>query len=728
MCRVFAFIFSLLVIIHSTYAYDWGTNPGDGSVGNPYQISSAEQLVAIGSDPVLLDKNYILMNDINMDPNVTGIPVFTTAVIAPDIDPNYYPFDGIPFTGTFDGNGLTISNLTIDASMTGNDYLGLFGYIDDPKAHVKNLGLENLNISTELSIGSNACCGGVCGGNKYGWISNCYVTGSIRGGGEDDNLGGLCGLNYYGSITHCHTTNSVSGGSRLGGLCGLNTYGTITNSYSTGSVTGSENADYLGGLCGNNAQSSNISLCYAMGSVTSGKNSEYVGGLCGYNAQSSNISFCYAMGSVTGTYFIGGLCGYNGTYGYCNINYCYATGCVIGYYYLGGLCGKNAGGIISNCYSTGSITGVNYLGGFCGENTGSISYCYFLDTVGINNEVGTPLTDSQMREQASFVGWDFVEETANGTSSWWIIHSEEYPSLYILDPNFVPHEFWGEGTEQKPYLIYDPNDLGAIWQQPDSYYRLEYDLDLSDISWSNAVIPDFRGVFNGNGYAISHLTIAGGCYLGLCGTLRSSATVINLGLENINITGGDDSLFVGGLCGENYGNIANCYATGVVIGGVDSQHLGELCGSNNYGNIRNCYTTGSVSGGNNSYGLGGLCGMNYHGNIIDCDSVTSVTGYQCLGGLCGYNMAGHIIHCYSTGSVTGYLYLGGFSGRNSGWIRNCYASGLITGYDYLGGLCGDNYNSIINSYATGPVTGGPNSFGLGGLCGVNIFNTLSIRW
>jgi len=140
--------------------------------------------------------------------------------------------------------------------------------------------------------------------------------------------------------------------------------------------------------------------------------------------------------------------------------------------------------------------------------------------------------------------------------------------------------------------------------------------------------------------------------------------------------------------------ISNCYATGQVTGGDNSCYLGGLCGYNE-GMISNCYSEGWVTGGDDSFRLGGLCGENHSSTISKCyasGTVTAGTSSYHLGGLCGYNS-------YST-------------------IINCYATGWVTGDDYLGGLCGRNYKGTIsNCYATGYVTGGEESSNLGGLCG-----------
>jgi len=67
-----------------------------------------------------------------------------------------------------------------------------------------------------------------------------------------------------------------------------------------------------------------------------------------------------------------------------------------------------------------------------GYNEGSsISHCYFLITSGPDNGYGTPLPDEEMKQQSSFVGWDFTNETANGTNDYWrmCVDGVDYPRL-----------------------------------------------------------------------------------------------------------------------------------------------------------------------------------------------------------------------------------------------------------------------------------------------------------
>ena len=114
-------IIVLAIFCVPVMAYDWSTNPGDGSEANPYQISTPEQLMSIGSDEILVTKHYVLTNDIVFDPNNNPNHVFTEALIAPNTSP-VSDFQGTPFSGSFNGNWHTIYGLKITG---GFSYSGL---------------------------------------------------------------------------------------------------------------------------------------------------------------------------------------------------------------------------------------------------------------------------------------------------------------------------------------------------------------------------------------------------------------------------------------------------------------------------------------------------------------------------------------------------------------------------------------------------------------------------
>jgi hypothetical protein len=366
---------------------------GSGTAGNPYKIANAADLLALAGNTSDYDANFVLTADINLgasDP-------FTTAVIAPDTNNANTTFDGTAFTGIFDGNNHTISNLTIDTSGAGNDYLGLFGKIGSTGL-VKNLGLVDVNI---IGGADSIYLGGLAGWNASGaTISNCYSTGKISGGTSAYHLGGLAGDND-GYISYCHSTVTINGGQNsqdLGGLVGFGG-GTIIGSYSTSDVNGGNNAQYLGGLMGRDwGAGGTISQCYSTGSVKGGSASQYLGGLVGFD-NSGSISNCYTTGDVNGGSGVSDLAGLIGYNYYAAVSYCYSTGDV-----NGGSGASNLGGLVA------------------AANHGTVSHCYFLEGSGPDDGNGTPLTDAQMKKAGSFVGWDFAYK-------WQIFEGVSYPKL-----------------------------------------------------------------------------------------------------------------------------------------------------------------------------------------------------------------------------------------------------------------------------------------------------------
>ncbi|NLX22478.1 MAG: hypothetical protein GXY55_12550, partial [Phycisphaerae bacterium] len=113
-------------------------------------------------------------------------------------------------------------------------------------------------------------------------------------------------------------------------------------------------------------------------------------------------------GAVTGTWSVGGLVGlnYEGT-----VSNCYATGAVTGDREVGGLVGRNYQGTVSDCYATGAVTGNTRVGGLVGYNySGTVSNSYWdMQTSGQSTSAGgAGKTTAEMKQQATFVGWDFT--------------------------------------------------------------------------------------------------------------------------------------------------------------------------------------------------------------------------------------------------------------------------------------------------------------------------------
>ena len=137
--------------------------------------------------------------------------------------PNY------PFGGTFDGNGMTITNLYIDQPNT--EYQGFFGYT--LSANLYEVGLVNITAS-----GRNYT-GGMVAYAENTYMRDCYVNGGSLF--ALSYCGGLVGYQDEGTnsiISGCYNTCSVSGNHYVGGLVGFSNYSTVRNSYVAASVTG----------------------------------------------------------------------------------------------------------------------------------------------------------------------------------------------------------------------------------------------------------------------------------------------------------------------------------------------------------------------------------------------------------------------------------------------------------------------------------------------------------
>jgi hypothetical protein len=385
-------------------AIDW--LEGTGAVENPYQIDTAEQLILLGKASILWEKHFVLDGDIDLDPNLPAGQVFAQAVIP-------------AFSGVFDGNGHTISHLTIN----GGSSLGLFGLLERG-AEVSDLGVVDVNIT-----GSGYFVGGLAGYNDWGSLTHCYSTGLVSG---SRSVGGLVGGDY-GNIINCHSTGSVGGVSGIGGLVGGKNRGSLTDCHSTCTVGGESS---VGGLVGENGLSwihSTVTRCYSVGTVNGGN---YVGGLVGYNYGS--ITASYSSGPVIGDVNVGGLVGENNW----GIDASYSTSVVSGDSCVGGLVGQNYDGTVTQCYSTGAVSGAG--GGLVGAyyplyshrtvNQATVACFWDTQTSGqAASAGGTGMTTAELRTAKTFLeaGWDFVDETANGTEDlWWILEGKDYPRLW----------------------------------------------------------------------------------------------------------------------------------------------------------------------------------------------------------------------------------------------------------------------------------------------------------
>ena len=298
---------------------------GDGSSNNPYEITNAAELYwfAAQVNSGAMGECAKLMNDI----------VIQTGVLNADGGLNSGTFEEWtpignktnPYTGTFDGDGHTISGLYVNSNA--ND-VGLFGYMNYDGT-IKNVGVEDSYINSTHITG---CVGGVCATNDGGIIENSYNKGTINGtvAASNASVGGVCGSNLQnGSITNCYNEGIIRVTvpipyANVGGVCGWNNGGTIENGYNTGAVTseitvvGTISYANVGGVCGSNGDL--LKNCYNEGTVSGmaveAASNAIVGGVCGWNSSTTENS--YNTGEVSGTaidessqIIVGGVCGWN---------------------------------------------------------------------------------------------------------------------------------------------------------------------------------------------------------------------------------------------------------------------------------------------------------------------------------------------------------------------------------------------------------------------------------
>lgn len=203
-----------------------GFDEGKGTDGDPYVINTWTQLQLIANDYELLDKHYIMKNHLNEDDS--------------DRPVNFKPIGSSkrPFTGGFNGDGFTITGLTINRPT--ESHVGLFGYCSAP--------LDKITLITADVTGLSHV-GGIAGTSTSSIIL-CSVLGIIKLKGNAGHVGGLIGKIDDGYILDCYSRATVvAGGDYIGGLTGELMDGAIIYSYFAGNLSYST-ARNSGGLYG----------------------------------------------------------------------------------------------------------------------------------------------------------------------------------------------------------------------------------------------------------------------------------------------------------------------------------------------------------------------------------------------------------------------------------------------------------------------------------------------
>lgn len=196
------------------------------------------------------------------------------------------------FTGTFDGNGHTVT-LAID--QPSKDNIGLFSKISST-ATIKN-------VTVDGTVTGSRCVGGIAG-TSNGTITQCQnkatITATKNGSGNYSQAGGIVGYAENATITSCANVGNVNAapndGRRCGGVAGYAKTSVIENCYNQGQVsscsTGSSAA--VGGIAGYIDSNASVMNCYNSGAISCAAPSQ-VAKLVGWNA-GSTIKNCYYLG------------------------------------------------------------------------------------------------------------------------------------------------------------------------------------------------------------------------------------------------------------------------------------------------------------------------------------------------------------------------------------------------------------------------------------------------
>ena len=532
---------------------------------------------------------------------------------------------GTPFTGTLNGNGQTISDLT----MSGTTYQGLFGA--GVGAAFTNVQFLDVDV-TASGQWSGALAGNLTVGCE---VIGCSSTGTIDGTGV---CGGLIGYIHTGWVEECWSSATVtSSGNSNGGLIGW------TNNGSHGG------SSYEGAL-----------NCYATGDVTVTGVTENTGGFAGRGAWSA-MTNCYASGTVTGAANVGGFVGNIASK---NIINCYATGDV-----------------------TGDVDTWDTVGPLTGTGTSITNSWYAADATVVNNGTGGNI-NSDGTETTNKSDFYVVTQNVydNGSPVWdfstpvWYARAAGYPKLEAV----VSIGSWTDLAAIASDLAGD-YALTADLDSSDGDYSSAGGDDWTGIG--QGATP-FTGTFDGDGYTISDLIEDDAAYGCLFGVTEGS-TISNLGvidvdatstnsytggivgwhkvssvMTNCYATGTVDGVYnIGVLVGENNAStIDKCYSSGAAIGsnnktgGLVGNHTGATAA------ITNCYSSATADG----LQCGGLVGQIWNNPVItNCYATGDVTGSTYAGGLVGNCTSGYTVkNSYATGTVAGTGTLAGLIGND----------------------------------------------------------------
>lgn len=700
--------------------YTFTVRIGDGSTDNPYFISSAEQMLRIGAMDTLwtLGDSYEVVS--NIDFKETWVDGKATSWKPIGDRDNH-------FTGNFNGGTKTISNLIIDETCS-SDYVGLFGYVESG-AKIEKVTLVNPQIK---ATGKNV---GAIAGYSESAITRCKVVNGVVSSSNtsaDAYVGGIVGFatrtQTENEIAMCQIENvALNSGNVVGGIAGKFESGVIANCKVGATIANNKDVkpNYAGGLVGeisakNFTQNVGTAKTFTYNSLiqtnlviaTFGKDGE------AYNATNNNILIANdSLSGDSATEYVG------------NVFYSDAFDSTNATKFTRQEIDDQNKYQYTNKYS--KVVSWDFSGtwSFDGKTeTDSMGPYIVQDGVGQTIRPLRNGTEINKANAADVIG-QLMEagksDATSGVLNYTYVISE---NVEIDVKEAFPAGWTPIGNVERPFG-------GTV-----------YGVDGAKITLKNVVIPTSNIIaYAAKGTRNFEKTA------GIFGCTSSSASISDVEILDL-IINSDDSAYVGGLVGKNYGILDNskisglCIKNGQYVGGVVGYNGGELAhciveaddnlkeipegqteevtlDTKIYANGKSARFVGGVVGFNaksiycckadiivegvsteNGSYVGGVVGQNAAGaNVILSAKVggnTQAGGNSIrLGGVVGTN-AGSVDRCYSelsavTAAKNHSSYVGGIVGETQqGTITSSYFDGTLEGY-YVGGIVGNNYNATI---------------------------------
>lgn len=559
-----------------------------------------------------------------------------SVILLTDIDLTGVDFSGIPiFCGNFDGNGHTVSGLSITRD---GSNMGLFRYVGDSAL------IQNLTVSGEVTPdGSRSAVGGIAGHNG-GKIQNCFFDGTVSG---SDDVGGIAGINAItGIIDGCHSKGVITGDHRVGGVVG-NNLGVVRscNNRSGVNTTAEENQIKL----------SDISLETITGSESVSAVTD-IGGIAGTSSgvirQSKN----------------------RGNVGYQHMGY-----------NVGGIAGTQTG-YLYKCENFAQVYGRKEVGGIVGQMEPTTFIEYTEDTMQI--------LQSQLGTVSNLTGQAF-STIQDGNSDMGVQVDDLYNSL--VDAKDALDTLLPNGDEPYPpdrdtidAAINNANSslaaagsslyaiMDSVNNTADSLSRIMRSI-AGQISAMSATVGSASQNLGGTIEDISDRDTAeilsgkvekctnSGAVLGdlnAGGVVGAIAYENRLDPENDLQIGGDNSM---NFDTQLRAVILGCENSGSVT--AKRQNVGGIVGWMALGLTKDCLSTGSIDAEDANY-VGGVAGRS-DGYVRRCSAKSAITGNAYVGGIAGEGLT--VTDCRSMVQLTGSEKTGailGLKGEHSGFLKS----------------------------------------------------------